>query len=795
MDLELTSALFLLGMALPIAVGLAWYAWQNRSLPGVLPFLWLVPLFTMWSLFEAGELVVPTLTAKIIMSNLQYLGLAFLPVAFLALALDFSGHRRFLTRRNVLLLCIVPVVTQAIMWTNSYHHLFRASEWVKDGSTYEMLGKTWGAWFWVHSGYSYALLLSALVVFVSVARSTPRLYRRPPVAMIVGACIPAIFHILHARVPSVMPAYDVTPIAGTVSLLIFGWGLMGMRLFNLVPIARHALVETLTDGVVVLDRSDRVIDLNESARSLFDKPMPQILAQPLAGIWPAWPDMVESDTGKSNQAEIAIGQNGNRRHCEVRWSPLERNSQLMGKLLVIRDVTDRVLMEDNLRTQALTDALTGLPNRALFMTHLNEAIGHAQRHDGTLFAVVVLDLDRFKLINDSIGHLAGDVLLQSVATKLKRCVRDADMVARMGGDEFMILLNRISTPRDLLPILERIQTELRTPVFFRQQEMTAGSSVGVVIWDPSYEDGEDLLRAADTAMYQAKEAGRGCHRIFDEEMHRSVLRTLKAETDLRAGIRRHDFSMSYQPIADMKTGKILALEALLRWRHPQRGVVFPHEFIPIAENGGLMTELGTIALDEVCSQIHEWQSSRSLAAGLPVSLNISPRQLMEPDFVVTVMNKLAEWRIPSDCLKIELTEKALIRDPLLAKQVMRELRELGIGLCLDDFGSGASSLRHLTTYPVEELKIDTTFISRIAQVSVDLEVVRSLTALAHTLGLNVTAEGVEHSEQWRLLQELGCDHGQGYYVARPMDAIELLHYLDGVKSGVLAGSDRRRSDD
>jgi EAL domain-containing protein (putative c-di-GMP-specific phosphodiesterase class I) len=365
----------------------------------------------------------------------------------------------------------------------------------------------------------------------------------------------------------------------------------------------------------------------------------------------------------------------------------------------------------------------------------------------------------------------------------------------MGGDEFMILLNRISTPRDLLPILERIQTELRTPVFFRQQEMTAGSSVGVVIWDPSYEDGEDLLRAADTAMYQAKEAGRGCHRIFDEEMHRSVLRTLKAETDLRAGIRRHDFSMSYQPIADMKTGKILALEALLRWRHPQRGVVFPHEFIPIAENGGLMTELGTMALDEVCSQIHEWQSSRSLAAGLPVSLNISPRQLMEPDFVVTVMNKLAEWRIRSDCLKIELTEKALIRDPLLAKQVMRELRELGIGLCLDDFGSGASSLRHLTTYPVEELKIDTTFISRIAQVSVDLEVVRSLTALAHTLGLNVTAEGVEHSEQWRLLQELGCDHGQGYYVARPMDAFELLHYLDGVKSGVLAGSDRRRSDD
>jgi diguanylate cyclase (GGDEF)-like protein len=719
----------------------------------------------------------PTLADKLILSNLQFVGISFLPVASFAMAVDYSGRRSLLTRRNVLLACVVPVVTVALTLTNDYHHLMRTAVWINGEGSIKTVGGAWGAWFWVHSAYSYVLLLGAAVILGSVTRSAPRLYRRQPLAILVGLLIPVFSHVLSAFVPSIMPGWDLTAVAVIVAGLSMGWGLMGMRLFNLVPVARHALVENLSDGVLVLDRAHRVIDLNESARALIGLPVAEVLTRPLTESWPLWADRVAPFVPGDHLVDLHLGENGDRRYYEVKSSPLQRRGMEMGKLVVFRDVTQRVLMEDHLRQQALTDGLTGLPNRTLFMARLDEAIQQAVDHDNRLFAVMVLDLDRFKLINDSIGHLAGDVLLKAVATKLRRCVREADTVARMGGDEFMILLHSISNARDLVPILDRIQEELHSPVYFRQQEMIAGTSVGVVIWSPKYNDAEDLLRAADTAMYQAKEAGRGCHRIFDEEMHDSVTRTLRAETDLRTAIRKRSFSMSYQPIADLRTGTVHSLEALLRWQHPVRGTVFPQDFIGIAEAGGLMVELGDIALNEVCKQISLWQTSGSPAAGLRVSLNISPRQITEPDFVGAVLRRLAEWGVSSGCLTFEITEKALTRDPHASGEAMRELHAMGIRLALDDFGSGASSLQHLTGFPVEEVKIDRSFVSRISPKSTELEIVRSLIALSHTLGLRVTGEGVEHSEQWRLLRELRCDDAQGYYVARPMDPDELLDYL------------------
>jgi diguanylate cyclase (GGDEF)-like protein len=451
--------------------------------------------------------------------------------------------------------------------------------------------------------------------------------------------------------------------------------------------------------------------------------------------------------------------------------------------VVVQDVTERVVLEENLRRQALTDGLTGLPNRALFMTRLDDAVRQARRRTDTLFAVTVLDLDRFKLINDTIGHLAGDVLLRSVAAKLSRCVREADTVARMGGDEFMILLHDIGSIRDLLPILDRIHQELRIPVVFRQHEMTTDASVGVVIWDPSFENPEDLLRAADTAMYRAKEDGRGCHRVFDEDMHRALLRTLKDENDLRTSIKQREFSLAYQPIVDLRTGTILSLEALIRWHHPERGVVFPGEFLAVAENSGLIVTLGEMCLEEVCSQISRWQSPTCPAARLPIGFNLSPRQLTEHDFVPNVAALLAEWRIPPERVILEITESALVRDPGRARQAMQELRDMGMRLCLDDFGTGWSSLQHLSAFPVQQLKIDHSFVSRLAQGNIDYEVVRSLTSLAHTLGLQVIGEGVERSEQWRLLEGIGCDCAQGYYVARPMDPDELVQFLDDLVRG------------
>ncbi len=786
MDFRLTIGLSLLCTTVLIAVALGWYAWKNRSLAGARSFAILISLAALWALANACELAVADLQTKLFFANVQFIPKAFVPVAWLAMVLDYTGRWHLLTLKRLLPLGAIPLATVALAWTDRLHHLVRESVWLDGTGPYDVVAWTAGTWFTVHSVYCYGLYAISAGLLIGAIISGPKLHRRQPVALLLGCVIPVIWNALHYTVPAVAGSHDYTPATLGVAGVIISWGLFRVRLFNLAPVARHALVEDMTDGVLVLDDADRVVDLNASAHTLIGRPLSEILSRPLAESWDPWAQIVAPYAAGASQTELQLGKSGHRRHYEVKWSPLMRRKEVVGRLVSLRDVTDRVLMEENLRHQALTDGLTGLPNRALFMARLDDAIHRARRDPDALFAVMVLDLDRFKLINDSIGHLAGDVLLQSVASKLKRSVREADTVARMGGDEFMILLSHITGARDLLPVLDRIQEELRAPVYFRQQEMTAGSSVGVVIWDASYEDPEDLLRAADTAMYQAKEAGRGCHRIFDEEMHKTVLRTLRAETDLRVGIRRQDFSLSYQPIVDLNTGTVNSLEALLRWHHPQRGTLFPEEFISIAENSGLIVPLGVMALEEVCSQISRWQSPRNPAAGLPVSLNLSPRQLMEPDFVPTVVRHLAEWRIPSDRLILEMTETALVRDPSKAKNVMNELRGMGIRLCLDDFGTGWSSLLHLTTFPVQELKIDQTFVSRMARSPTDLEVVRSLTALAHTLDLKVTGEGIERSEQWRMLEEVGCDRGQGYYISRPMEHDELMEFLEDVERGACA---------
>lgn len=785
MHFDFTPSVALPALAALIAIGIGWRTWTTRTLPGSLPFVIVTAIAFVWSTCNALELTAVGLESKLLWNDLQYVAIVSMPTAWLVMVLDYTGHRSWLTPRRLLVLAAIPLVTLILAWTNSFHHLMRSQAWLDVGSSYPVVGRTFGLWFWIHALYSYAVAVAAVVLMVDTIRRAPSHCRSQPTVLLAGFLIPLIWNMVYVLAPGTLPTHDFTSAVFAVAGVLVAWGLLRLKLFGLVPIAWHTLFENMTDGLLVLDYKDRVVDFNESARRLIDLPRAQIVARPLSETWNGWSQLAAAYAAGADQARIALGQDDERMEYEVEISRLKDRNRVVGRLLLVRDVTQRTLMEESLRRQALTDSLTGLPNRTLFMAKLDDAIRQVRRNEDLLFAVVVLDLDRFKSVNDSAGHLAGDVLLQEVAAKLRRCVRDADVVGRMGGDEFMILLHGIAGARDVIPVVERIQDDLRVPVYFRRHELTSSASVGVVIWDEAYGDSEDLLKAADTAMYQAKEAGRSCYRIFDEKMHQAVQRTLRAEADLLSAVKNRDFSIAYQPVIELQNGTISSLEALIRWRHQRRGTVLPKEFIAMAEDSGLIVPLGRVMLEEVCSQLSRWRAPGSPAANLPISLNLSPRQLTEIDFMDSLRTCMTDWRISSDSLILEVTEAALIRDPVRSKQVMLDLRDMGIRLCLDDFGTGWSSLRHLTAFPVQELKIDRSFISKIAQDNTEFEIVRSITALAHTLGLSVTGEGVERAEQWRLLGSLGCDRAQGYFVGRPMAAEALAAYLDE-----LSGRDR-----
>jgi diguanylate cyclase (GGDEF)-like protein/PAS domain S-box-containing protein len=757
--------------------------WKHRSLPGAIPFIFIAAIATLWSAFNALEMVTQGLEGKLLWNDLQYVSITLMPVAWLIMALDYAGKRSWMRPLPVGGLLLVPLTTIVLLWTNQYHHLMRMSAWLDTSGAHAVLGRTLGWWFWVHTAYSYSAVIAAVLLLALTAYRVPRHYRGQPLMLLTGLAFPVIWNVVYVLFPGVLPRHDFTPATFTVAGIIVIWGLLRFRLFSLVPVARHVLVEGMRDGLLVVDEDDRVVDLNESARRLIGISAARIYGRSLADTWGAWPQLAPAYNAGASRAAISLTHAGTRHDFEVEMSRLTDRDQVIGRLLVLHDVTERSRMEESLRVQALTDALTGLPNRTLFMTKLDDAVRQARRNPSQVFAVVVLDLDRFKPVNDSIGHLAGDALLCSVAERLTKCVRDVDVVARMGGDEFMILLHGVTSAMDVVPVVERIQSELKLPLRVHNQEIISSASIGVAVWEDKSPGPEELLRAADTAMYQAKEAGGGCCRIFDEQMHESVMRALRAEVALRSGINRDEFTLAYQPILDLRTGAVHSIEALMRWRRRDYGTILPGEFIKLAENCGLIVPLGELALEEVCSQLSRWRAPGSPAAGLPVRLNVSPKQLTESDFAQTVLACMDDWRVDPESIILELTETALIRDPLRSKQVMMILREGGLGLCLDDFGTGWSSLGHLTTFPVQHLKIDRSFVGKITQGNTEFEIVRAIIELAHSIGLEVTGEGVEQGEQLALLDELACDHVQGYYVGRPMSPDALVTYLEDLGRG------------
>ena len=456
----------------------------------------------------------------------------------------------------------------------------------------------------------------------------------------------------------------------------------------------------------------------------------------------------------------------------------EKHVAELNNYIAEQERISRVLEEtkEPFRHAAFHDSLTGLPNRAMFTELLKAEIESSERRGEHMFAVLFLDLDRFKNINDSLGHTHGDLLLVAFAERLERTLRPIDTLARFGGDEFAILLSGMTDATDAVRVAQRIQDALSQPFVLDKNSAFATASIGIALSSSGYDRPDDILRDADIAMYRAKENGKARYEMFDHGMHARAVSRLQLESDLRQAIEQKEFCVYYQPIVSLQTGRLAGFEALVRWNHPRRGLVSPADFIPVAEETGLIVPIGEWVLNEACARVRQWQSDSPSHRSLSLSVNLSARQVAQPDLLNRIKEALENSKLNPHCLKLEITESVVMENAEAAAQMFKQLRSLGVQLSIDDFGTGYSSLSYLHRFPLNYLKIDRSFVMRLTTDN-DNAIVRTISTLARNLGMEVIAEGIETEEQFQQLKMLGCEYGQGYLFSRPVGNEGVDHLL------------------
>jgi diguanylate cyclase (GGDEF)-like protein/PAS domain S-box-containing protein len=476
---------------------------------------------------------------------------------------------------------------------------------------------------------------------------------------------------------------------------------------------------------------------------------------------------------------------GEWRDLEVIAADMRGVTGVDGLVLTMRDITDRKQLDVELRRQALHDSLTSLPNRALFLDRVGHALSRGHR-DGHSVGVLFMDLDDFKLVNDSLGHAGGDELLIAVAARLTTIIRPGDTVARIGGDEFALLVEEVDVASEIGEVADRVQEVLQEPVTVGHDHVLVRVSVGIAVGRSDTHNPDDLLREADAAMYVAKRNGKARHVLFEPAMHEEAKRQLAIAGELRGAIDRNELVVFYQAIVDVHSGLTRGAEALVRWNHPQRGLLQPVEFIPISETNGVIIPLGRWVLAEACSRVQEWKEAALVDESFYITVNLSARHLQDRRIVDHVIEALERSRLSPAALVLEITETALLEDLDRTRSTLTALKELGIRLAVDDFGTGYSSLSYLSTFPIDVIKIDKSFIDQVALTSGGEAIVRAVVELAHTLGLKAVAEGVEQREQLDALDDIGCTLVQGFLFARPVPGDEMAESL-GRPLAVLAG--------
>ncbi len=711
----------------------------------------------VWSFAYALELSATSTGDRVLWGALKYLGVTAVPPAWLIFALQYTGRMVKPRTRLLAALAVEPVIVLGLLAIPGTRHLIR---FYPPGPPQPIPTASAGDLYWPHVIYSNALVLVGSAILLITVMRISRLYWRQSITLLVAICVPLIGNAMTDFNAPPFQHLDPSPLATSVAAWVLAFGVLRYRLLDLRPVARTHVVETMRDAVLVADAHGHVVDLNPAALALLGRRAAELVGRPVAALLSEFAEPMGLPDPGVYDLELKAAQG--ERDMELAVTGLaDARGVTAGRVLVFRDVTDRRELERELRQLAYTDRLTGLPNRALFHDRLEQALVMARRRDG-LAAVLFLDLDRFKIINDSLGHEIGDAVLASVAQRLRRCLRAEDTLARLGGDEFAILLPEIANRSDSRLVTEKCLSALSEPELIGGHELTVNASIGVAIFPHDGADVQHLLRSADAAMYRAKARGGRRAESFTHLLETEAMRRHQIEVELRRALRTGQLRVLFQPYRELSSGRTIGQEALVRWNHPERGTLLPDSFLPLAEETGLIDAVDRWVLAEACRQACRWSEP------LVVSVNVSAGRLRRGDLYGNTAAVLSETGLDPSRLVLELSERILFDELPDALGSLADLPSAGVQLALDDFGAGYTSLEQLRRLPVGHVKIDRSLVEPVDRSDDDAAIVAAVIQFAHALGLSVTAEGVERMSQLDRLADLGCEYGQGLLFGRPV---------------------------